>query len=116
MRNYEKIVMLFEMFFFLFIENFYFFILQVYVEQVEFEEDDKMQERNFDFEFMFRRNLEIIVEVIRYLEGDRLGFNERIIYYRGIFYSDESEKESSVICSESEDRDFFILFEKIDFR
>lgn len=56
------------------------------------------------------------MEVIRYLEGDRLGFNERIIYYRGIFYSDESEKESSVICSESEDRDFFILFEKIDFR
>lgn len=88
----------------------------VFVEQVESEEDEKMQERNSDSESMSRRNLETIVEAIRHLEGDRLGFNERTTHLRGIPHSDESEKESSVTCSEPEDRDSPIPFEKIDSR
>lgn len=75
-----------------------------------------MQERNSDSESMSRRNLETIVEAIRHLEGDRLGFNELTTHHRGIPHSDESEKESSVTCSEPEDRDSPIPFEKIDSR
>lgn len=98
------------------LRTFFFFTLQVFVEQVESEEDEKMQERNSDSESMSRRNLETIVEAIRHLEGDRLGFNERTTHLRGIPHSDESEKESSVTCSEPEDRDSPIPFEKIDSR
>ncbi|XP_061163973.1 transcription factor AP-4-like [Saccostrea echinata] len=89
----------------------------IYVESVESEEDEKLHERNSsDSESMSRRNLETIVEAIRHLEGDRLGINDRTTHHRGIPHSDESEKDSSVTCSEPEDRDSPIPFEKIDSR
>lgn len=89
----------------------------IFMESAESEEDDKLQERNSDSESMSRRNLETIVEAIRHLEGDRLGFSERTTHHRrSIPQSDESEKESSVTCSEPEDRDSPVPFEKIDSR
>ena len=44
------------------------------------------------------------MEAIRHLEGDRLAFGEGKVGHRhSIAHSEESEKESSVTCSETED-------------
>lgn len=66
------------------------------------EEDKTMIIRDLDSQgSVASRNIATIVEAIRHLEGDRLGFDERQNEH-SIPHSEESEKESSII-SDQED-------------
>ena len=66
------------------------------------EEDKPAMGRDSDSqESVSSRNIATIVEAIRHLEGDRLGFDERRNEH-SIPHSEESEKESS-ITSDQED-------------